>query len=586
MTYPYGLIGNARVSALCGADGSVDWLCLPRPDSPPVFGRLLDPEGGHFRIGPAEGPPGTQAYLPNTNVLETSFRLPDGSAYRILDFCPRFLQHGRTYRPASLFRIVEPLEGSPFVRVSVRPVDGWDRTPLTPRAGNSHLRFERGRDFLRLATNAPLTYLEEERPFGLKEPLFFALTWDEPLEADLAAVSRDFLARTVGYWRDWVRRCNVPARHQAETIRSALTLKLHCHEDTGAILAGVTTSLPEEPGGVRNWDYRYCWLRDAHFCLGAFRRLGQFEEMEGFLKFLLDLAHREEGRLRPVYRLDRSLPLPEREHPWAGWAGGRPVREGNQAAEHVQNDVYGEMVLTLCPLFLDERLRDLRHPDHERLLGLLAQRCDASIGQPDAGPWEIRGASRVHAFTQLMAWAGLDRAVALRRRGLLGGIDLDLEAARARAAAALESTARGGSLRASEGSDAADASLLLAPVLRYPMERLCSGTVDLIRRELKVGDGPEGFLYRYRTEDDFGQPRSAFVVCSFWLVQALARLDRLPEARAAMERALEAALPLGLLSEHYDPQRRLSLGNYPQAYSHVGLIHAAFAVSEPWDELL
>ncbi len=177
----------------------------------------------------------------------------------------------------------------------------------------------------------PLTYLADEASFGLKETLYFALTWNAPLEEDLAVVSRDFLRQTEHYWHNWVRHCDVPSRYQAETIRSALALKLHCYEDTGAILAALTTSLPEEPGAGRNWDYRFCWLRDAYFCLSAFHKLGHSEEMEGFLKFLLDLAHREGGKLQPVYRLDQTLPLPEEAHAWAGWAGSQPVRSGNQA---------------------------------------------------------------------------------------------------------------------------------------------------------------------------------------------------------------------------------------------------------------
>ncbi|HTB23379.1 MAG TPA: glycoside hydrolase family 15 protein [bacterium] len=585
--YPYGLIGNAQASALVSDQGSVDWLCLPRPDSEPVFGRLLDPEGGAFFIRPAGPFQSRQAYVPNTNLLTTRFDCPDGSAFQITDFFPRFAQYGRVYRPMALFRIVEPLAGQPRLRAQATPVDGWSKRPLRSSRGNSHLRFERGPDHLRLATNAPLTYLDEGTAFGLHEPLYFALTFNSGLEDDLGTVSRDFELKTRRYWENWVKHCNVPVRYQDAVIRSALTLKLHCYEDTGAILAGLSTSLPESIGGPRNWDYRFCWLRDACFTLSAFQRLGHFEEMEGFLQYLLDLAHRTEERLAPVYRLDRSLPLPELSHEaWAGWWDSKPVRSGNQAAEHVQNDVYGEMILTLGPLMLDQRFASLRKADHQDLIKGLVARCLEAIGQTDAGPWELRGGWRRHAFSHLLLWAGLDRAARLGQRGLMVGPALDLQQGMARARAELKAATVDGALGAAVGEADADASLLLAPVLGYPDMDLCRATVMKIRNDLKAGEGPEGFLYRYRHADDFGRPQSAFVVCSFWLVQALAKLGDLEGARRAMDEALRSSNALGLLAEHFDPATGAQLGNFPQAYSHVGVINAAFSVSEPWDEVL
>lgn len=586
--YPYGLIGNAQASALVGQDGSVDWLCWPRPDSEPVFGRLLDPEGGAFFIRPAGAYRSSQAYVPNTNLLVTRFESDDGASFQVTDFFPRFVQYGRVYRPNSLFRIVEPLAGHPMIRAECRPVEGWSKRALRAGRGNSHLRYGRGADHLRLATNAPLTYLDEGTPFGLHEPLYFSLTYNAGLEDDLAVVSRDFAMKTRRYWENWVKHCSVPSRYQDAVIRSALALKLHCYEDTGAILAGLTSSLPEALGGPRNWDYRFCWLRDAYFSLSAFNRLGHFEEMEGFLHYLLDLAQRDRERLAPVYRLDRSLPLPELSHEsWTGWRGSRPVRSGNQAAEHVQNDVYGEMILTLGPLMLDQRFASLRRPDHQELIRSLARRCLDAIGQDDAGLWELRGGWRKHSFSHLLLWAGLDRAARLERQGLLPGPPLGLDHGLEQARAVLRAaTTAQGALGTAVGSADADASLLLAAVLGYPDAALCKATVAKVRAELKAGQGPEGFLYRYRHQDDFGKPGSAFVACSFWLVQALARLGDLDAARAVMDQALGSANPLGLLAEHYDPATRLQLGNFPQAYSHVGVINAAFSVSEPWDQVL
>ncbi|MBP8257993.1 MAG: glycoside hydrolase family 15 protein, partial [Opitutaceae bacterium] len=309
--YPYGLIGNCHVSAHIHESGSVDWLCLPRPDSDPVFGRILDPEGGHFSISSPTSSAQvktTQRYLPNTNILVTEVSTSKGDTFRITDFCPRFEQYGRVYRPAALFRIVEPLAGTPSIRVSCRPVTGWGKEYARGMRGNSHVRYDIRGEYLRLLTNMPLTYLYEERPFALTEKTYFALTWGLGIEDDLAKVSHEFLDQTTRYWRMWVKHCSIPVLHQEEVIRSALALKLHCYEDTGAILAALTTSLPEEPGGPRNWDYRYCWLRDAYFSLTAFHNPGHFEEMEGFLKFLLNIAYTHEHsreRLAPVYTLSQ-----------------------------------------------------------------------------------------------------------------------------------------------------------------------------------------------------------------------------------------------------------------------------------------
>ena len=593
--YQYGLIGNCQISALIGAQGSIDWLCLPRPDSPPIFGKILDQEGGEFSISltvPSSETTTTQQYLPNTNILMTTVSLPNGDAFRITDFCPRFLQYGRIYRPAALFRIVEPLSGSPSIRVCCKPVSGWEKTPARPVRGSSHLRYDIRGDYLRLLTNMPLTYLCEETPVILTSKMYFALTWGLGIEDDLVKVSHEFLDQTTKYWRTWVKHCSIPVVYQEEVIRSALALKLHCYEDTGAILAALTTSLPEEPGGPRNWDYRYCWLRDAHFSLSAFYNLGHFEEMEGFLKFLLNVGHAYEqsrDRLAPVYTLNQDLPIPETEHTdWQGFQGSRPVRSQNQAAEHVQNDVYGEMILTLAPIFFDNRFFDLRTKDHEALVANLARLCERSISQPDAGLWEIRNGWREHSFTNLMCWAGLDRAYRMQRAGFLNGLTIDLETARIRAGNALLQATKDKAVRNGPNDDSYDASLAQLAILGFPDREVCDTTVTKIKQVLAVHlDGKEtGFFFRYLREDDFGKPQSSFVICSFWVVQALAKLGRVSEAKQIMSQILAGANGVGLFAEHFVPETRVQLGNFPQAYSHVGLINAAFAVSPPWSDVL
>ncbi len=567
-------------------------MCLPRPDSPPVFGRLLDPEGGHFSItspvGSAE-PTTRQQYVLNTNILTTVVTLANGDAFQITDFFPRFEQYGRIYRPAALFRMVEPLQGTPAIQVSCRPVSGWDKTPVAPVRGSNHLRYEIRGETLRVLTNMPLTYLCEETPVALTRKFYFGLTWGLGIEDDLIKVTHDFLEQTTRYWRTWVKHCSVPLLHQQEVIRSALALKLHCFEDTGAILAAMTTSLPEQVGGTRNWDYRYCWLRDAYFTLTAFNNLGHFEEMESFLNFLLNIALTHEqsrDRLRPVYTLSQGLPLPEVEHAnWDGYRHSTPVRSYNQAADQVQNDAYGEMILTFAPIFFDERFVDLRTRDLDMLLKHLSFLCARSIGEQDAGLWEIRGGWQEHSFTNLLCWAGLERLERIKQAGHLASISMNLAAERQKAANALVRGVHAGAVCNGPKDPTPDAALAQLAILGYPDRALCENTVLHIMNQLSLKTN-SGFFYRYVREDDFGKPDSAFVVCSFWIAQALARLGRVNEARATLNQVMAAANHVGLFSEHFIPDQKIQCGNFPQAYSHVGLINAAFAVSPPWSDVL
>ncbi len=593
--YSFGLIGNCQSSALISKEGSVDWLCFPRPDSEPVFGRLLDPDGGYFAItlGNPHGAVRTeQYYLDNTNILVTEIFDHGGNRIRITDFFPRFEQYGRAYRPTSLFRIVEPLSTSPAIRVECRPVSGWNKDMVRASRGNAHLSYEIRNEVMRLSTNMPLTYLTDEMSFQLNEKIHFALTWSSSVDTDLAEVTERFFRLTNTYWRNWVKHCTLPTQFQKETIRSALALKLHCYEDTGAILAALTTSLPETAGGVRNWDYRFCWLRDSYFVLSAFHNLGHFEEMEGFIKFLLDIAHQrkeEKQRLAPVYTLGRELPLPEKEHPnWKGWKNSPPVRTMNQAAEHVQNDAYGEMILTLTPIYFDERFLHLRDKHHEKLLVDLAVLCEDSISKADAGLWEIRDKWQEHSFTNLMCWAGLERISRIQKRGYLKNVPFDVDEAVKRAYDGVMKGVHEGSIRNSTTERSFDASLCLAPVYRFPDQEVCKQTVEQIRKALvcEPSNTQQSFFYRYVRADDFGRPESAFLICSFWIVQALSRVGRTNEAVEVLAGVLESSNHVGLFAEHYLPSTKEQLGNFPQAYSHVGMINSAFAVSPPWSDVL
>jgi GH15 family glucan-1,4-alpha-glucosidase len=579
-----GLIGNCQCSALVSNTGDIVWCCLPRFDSEPVFGALLDEHGGSFSVRPPDASAGRQRYLPNTNVLETLFTTAEG-VFRVIDFAPRFEQFGRFFRPTQLYRLVEPVEGTPRVCIRCDPRLGWSKAKPAAVQGSHHLQYDGYASRLRLTTDIPLSYLEG-RPFALTGRRHLAITWGIPIEEPLAPLATRFYEETVRYWRQWVKHCSIPPLYQNEVIRSALALKLHCFDDTGAIVAATTTSLPEAPGSGRTWDYRYCWLRDAYYALSAFRMIGHFEERENFLQYLINVAENHPSLdLAPLYRIDGRDDLEEEIlGTWRGYLGEGPVRVGNAAARHAQHDVFGEMILALMPLYLDERFSAERSPNILDLMFRIARKAVQVAGTPDAGIWEYREGWRPQTFSSVMCWAAADRMaqIAMRHRPEAAPEFRDAAEKIQREVLANAWNADMGSFVASYAGTDLDASLLQLAVLRFlPADdpRLRK-TVEIIRRDL----GFDGWLKRYNG-DPIGKTEVAFTVCTFWLVEALARLGDKQAARETFERALGMLSPVGLISEDYDPVSGRMWGNFPQAYSHVGLIHAAFAASPGWAEV-
>jgi len=582
-----GLVGNCQFSALVERSGAVVWCCLPRFDSEPVFSTLLDHDGGgSFVVSGPDAAAGSQRYLENTNVLVTTFESAEGS-FRVLDFAPRFILYERVFRPTQLIRIVEPIAGAPRIRVRCEPKVGWSKATPAVLRGSNHLAFEGFASPLRLTTDIPLAYLGGQQ-FSLTERRYMALTWGAPIEEPLPTLCDRLLSETVRYWRRWVKHCDIPPLYQQEVIRSALALKLHCFEDTGAIVAAMTTSIPESPNSGRTWDYRYCWLRDAYYALGAFGLLGHFEEREHFVKYLLDVAVGSPGlELAPVYRVDGTSDLEERVIAgWPGFGADGPVRVGNGAARHTQNDVYGEMVLALTPIFLDERFSAERSKPALELIERLARRAVAVAGTSDAGIWEYRTEWRPQTFSSLMCWAAADRMALVAARAA-PTLEAEFREAAGRIrdgiAARAWSTKQHSFVGYYDGRDL-DASLLqMAPLRFLPSDdpRL-RATIDAIWKNLSE----RGWLFRYQHDDGFGRPKVAFIICTFWLVEALAATGRTAEAKLVMQHVQSALSPLGLLSEDYETSSLRMWGNFPQAYSHVGLIRAAFAASPRWADVL
>jgi GH15 family glucan-1,4-alpha-glucosidase len=427
----------------------------------------------------------------------------------------------------------------------------------------------------------------EEKSFVLESPLSLILGPDESLSAAIAPTAREFLERTHDYWIEWTRSLSIPFDWQDAVIRAAITLKL-CHlEETGAIVAAMTTSIPEAPGSERNWDYRYCWLRDTWFVVHSLNRLGATRTMEGFLHYITNVvSSSEDGHLQPVYGVSLDARLPEREIPQlAGYRGMGPVRVGNQAWERVQNDVYGSVVLACTQTFFDQRLI---HPGSEKLFERLERVGEQAVklyDQPDAGLWELRTRARVHTFSSLMCWAACDRLAKIAR-----SLDLAERACHWREHAdrmhaviceRAWSQERGSFVESFEGEDL-DASLLLIELLGFlePEDPRYVGTVRAIERELRRGD----YLFRYHAADDFGPPETAFNICTFWFIEALAATGRRDEARALFENMLARRNHVGLLSEDLHPETGELWGNFPQTYSMVGLIMCAMRLSRSWEE--
>ncbi len=590
------VIGNCMIAALVDRSGSFVWSCFPRFDGEPVFSALLagdPPEGGHqgvFAIELYGVTSITQSYVPNTAVLSTVMEDERGNAVEILDFAPRFNHFDRLFRPPQLVRRILPLRGRPRIRVKLRPHYDWgERQPELTR-GSNHMRFVGAEGALRLTTDAPIAYVAEERIFTVERPMSFFFGTDEPLRSETDTTAREFLEKTIDFWRGWVRSLSIPFDWQDEVIRAAITLKLCNFEETGAIVAALTTSVPEAPGTQRNWDYRYCWLRDAYFVVQALNRLGTTRTMEDYLGFIADVVEDAEvGNIEdiaPLFGITRSADLEERIAPaLAGYRGMGPVRVGNAAWTQVQNDVYGAVVLAATHIFLDKRLIRAGNDALFAHLEKLGARAVEVFDKPDAGPWELRTKASVHTFSSVMCWAACDRLKRIARAvGREDRREYWADQAR-RLRSVIEercwNAEKGHFVSTFDGEDL-DATLLLLAELNFLAadDPRFVATVDAIGRDLRRGD----LLLRYAVEDDFGRMHTGFLVCAFWYVDALAAIGRRDEAIELFERILHKRNSFGLFSEDADLSTGELWGNFPQTYSLVGLINAAVRLSRSWEE--
>lgn len=589
----YALIGNCRTAALVARDGSIDWLCLPRFDSPSVFGALLDPDnGGRFRIRPAGAFQAERRYLPDTNILATTFRTASGLCVVRDGFAVQSEagKRGALAPEHELIRAIEGLHGEVELEIVYDPRPDYGRTrPTIRQRGALGFWCQSGGAALILRGDVPLELGDERRSLRgtvqirAGECRYLACIYDRDAPAvvpPLGDTARRKLDVSARWWRDWAGRSAYQGPYRDAVTRSALALKLLAYAPSGAVIAAPTTSLPERLGGERNWDYRYCWLRDASFTVRALFTLGYHEEAEAFLSWMLHATRLTWPELHVLYGVFGETRLSERElSHLAGYAGSRPVRVGNDAQGQLQLDVYGE-VIDAAAIFaarggrFDQGVR--------KLLDDLGRTVCRRWREPDEGIWEGRSGRRHHTHSKVLGWVALDRLIELHESGCIA-VAVDLFRAQ-RDAIRAEVEARGfnqrlGSYTRTFDGDDVDASLLTLPLYGYiagshpRMRSTCARIRD------RLGRG--SLLYRYAPGIDDGFPpgEGAFGICSFWAVECLAKGGELEAATRTFEEMLSYANDVGLFAEEIDPQTGAALGNFPQAFTQIGLINAALTLA-------
>ncbi|MBE0607844.1 MAG: glycoside hydrolase family 15 protein [Dehalococcoidia bacterium] len=589
----YALIGDTHSAALVARDGSIDWLCWPQFDSPAVFGRLLDAaRGGSFRVGPAGPAEVARSYAGDTNILVTTFTTGTGRL-RLTDFMPvgdrpsrdpnaDIARHGR------VLRLIEGLTGEVELQVSFRPAFDYARAPTETTTQSRGATARAGRESLILSCPVTLSPDPEggvsgTARVGAGERLWFVLTYapgGEPTGPAAGDADADAaLAQTLEYWQAWSAACTYSGPYHDLVRRSALTLKLLTFSPTGALVASPTTSLPEEVGGARNWDYRYSWLRDASLTLSALQEVGYHREAAAFFGWLEGICLRSGHKMQIMYRIDGRPDLPEQTlNHLEGYRRSRPVRIGNAAAEQTQLDIYGEV--------LDAAWTHVEHlgppsADVWGVLWRLADQAAARWQEPGAGIWEVRGGPRHYLYSKLLCWVALDRAVWLaKHKGLEDGRLARWRRTRGEIRRAILTQGydrEAGAFTQVLDEPALDASALVVPLVGFlpATDPRVRSTVERIQERLTA----HGLVYRYLSDDGLPRGEATFTLCSFWLVDNLALAGRVDEARALFERITAYANDVGLLAEEIDPATGELLGNYPQGFSHLALIRSALTIA-------
>ncbi len=575
----YGIIGNGSSGALISKDGSVDWLCLPHFASPSVFANILDSNAGSLGIEVQKDVSIKQSYLENTNILKTHFET-DEWAFEILDFMPRYQKvTGSYYYPPELTRIIKPLRGTPEFEVQYNPRLEYSKDEtITHNKGTyliSILENEEQYDALYLYANIPFDSIINREKITLSSTVFITISYNEKLDqTDLEKAWYDF-DLTKAYWLNWVQRTKEFSYYNKEIRRSALTLKLLSYDKTGAIIAALTTSLPETIGEVRNWDYRFCWIRDSSMVIKILSQLGHRKIVRRFIDYIIDLIPEKDEKLQIMYGIHSEQKLTEEtlEH-LSGYHNSKPVRIGNDAYHQKQNDIYGILIDAIY-VELEQFSNDFERKEElwevvKNIVWIVSHNWE----KPDKGIWEFRGEDKHFTFSKVLCWVALDRAIKIAQ--LLNKNKPKWYKVRDQIKEQIEEKAWNDEVHAYTqyyGSTALDASVLLMEQYGFidPNDPRFVATVKSTERELLK----DGLMYRYKNEDDFGEPSSSFTICTFWFIRSLIKIGEVEQAKKYFDQLLTYSNHLGLFSEDIDFKTKRLLGNFPQAYSHLALIDTA-----------
>lgn len=577
----YGIIGNCKSSALIYEDSSMDWLCLPKFDSASVFGKILDDKkGGNFKFQVDDSYRIYQKYEENTCILTTTFVSEEGS-FKVLDFMPRYkVGPGKYFAPPQVTRYVKHLTGAPKFSVSYQPnleyAIGHTKTYIKEDFIVSVLE-EPKFDTLYCYTNADMQAIVGAKEISLISDLYFSISYFEKVDKPSLESTRLDYERTRMYWMNWCAKTEVDSQYKETVLRSAMTLKLLYYEKTGAVLAAATTSLPETIGEVRNWDYRFCWIRDASMVIKVVSKLGHENMVKKYIDYIIDLIPEKDESFQIMYGINKERILTEKslDH-LAGYEGSKPVRTGNAAYIQQQNDIYG---ILMDAIYFQIDHYGLEVHQEEELWGIVKNvvwLVEQNWQKPDKGIWEFRAEDRHFTFSKLLCWVAIDRAILIAQKLFPNKTFADWELLKTQIRDDIYQNAWNNQVQAytqSYGSSDMDASVLLMEAYGFidGKDSRFVSTVKKIEEELVHN----GLLYRYKNQDDFGLPSSSFTVCTFWFIEALFKTGQEKKAKEWFDRLLSYGNHLGLYSEDLDFESRRMLGNFPQAYSHLAIIDVA-----------
>lgn len=588
--YNYALIGNCTSAALVNHDCSIDWLCLPFFDSASVFARILDEEkGGYFKIWAKDIISVEQSYLYHTPIVKTVFTTKDG-VFEVRDYMPRFsTNNADVYCPSEIHRNIFLVRGNPTITVELNPRPNYGLGPAKLSVHPEYLKISSlhgDYNSFYMYSNLNLEDIRQGKEIVLKESAYFLLSYHEKIEA----VNQDKILmeyeRTKGYWLYWVYRTRLPQKHKEMLIRSIVTLKLLMFQRTGAVIAAPTTSLPEIIGHERNWDYRYCWVRDASMIVDLFSRMGHARSALKYINFILNRMLLKEHDISVMYGINGEENLEERflEH-LSGYEGSRPVRIGNQAYQQKQNDVYGELIETIYTSFVVDARSDLLiNEEVWTVVRSLARKVEEVWREPDCGIWERRGPMQHFVHSKVMSWVAMDRAAKIAQYiGKNQYADRFMNVARDIKEDILKNAwdEELKSFVMYYGSKDLDASNLLM----FHYEFLDKEDPRMVQTVLKTQSNlvKDGYVLRYSADDEFGKPQNAFIVCTFWMINALYLIGREQEARDMLDRVMSCANKFGLFSEDVETDTGRLTGNFPQGYSHLAFIQTIFLLETQYD---